>query len=290
MDSAMNQLPPLPCYINGQYTTIDKATISPMDRGFIFGDGVYEVLPFYKGKPLRLEDHLARLDSSLAQTRITNPYSSEQWYTIFSNLLINTDRNRNYLLYLQISRGVAIRDHVMPTNLQATVFAFVQPMAGVPEAMRKLGASCVSAEDFRWLRGSIKSTSLLGAVFARQISADQGCLETIMFREDTLTEAAASNVWVVKNGQVFGPKSDQRVLRGIRYGVIETICKSCGINFEIRDIARNEVFEADELLLSSATKEVLAVTNLDGKPVGKGVVGPVYQRLFEQYQMLKNSQ
>ena len=289
MNSAMSQLPAFPCYINGQYTTIDKATISPMDRGFIFGDGVYEVLPFYKGKPFRLDDHLARLDSSLAQTRITNPYSNEQWQTIFSNLLIKTDSAQNYLLYLQISRGVAIRDHVMPAGLQATVFAFVQPMPGVPETMRERGVSCVTAEDFRWLKGSIKSTSLLGAVFARQISADQGCLETIMFRADCLTEAAASNVWVVKNGRVFGPKPDQRVLRGIRYGVIETICKTCGIDFEIRDIARSEVFEADELLLSSATKEVLAITSLDGKPVGKGIVGTIYQRLFDQYQILKNS-
>ena len=190
-------------------------------------------------------------------------------------------------VYIQVTRGVAPRDHAMPQGLTPTVFIMVNPMKPVPEAVRAKGVACVSAEDFRWQKAHIKSTSLLGAVLARQISVEAGAAETIMFRGDWLSEASSSNVWVVKRGAVFGPPRDELVLAGIRYGLIERICADAGIPFMLRRIARNEVFEADELLLSSASKEVLAVVTLDGQTIGTGHPGPIYQALHAGYEQAK---
>ena len=281
-------LPDLPAFLNGEYTSLPNAKISVMDRGFIFGDGIYEVVPAYGGKPFRLEQHLDRMERSLAETRIPNPYSREEWRAITAKLIANlfshSPAAANQLVYFQITRGVAMRDHVMTPGITPTVFAFAQPMKATTPEQRNLGVACVSADDFRWKKAHIKSTSLLAAVFARQISADQGALETIMFRGPLLSEAAASNVWVVRAGKVLGPKLDQLILEGIRVGLIKELCAARGIAFELRDITRNEVFGADELFLSSATKEVLPVTTLDGKPIGNGQPGPVYRQLYEGYQ------
>jgi D-alanine transaminase len=154
---------------------------------------------------------------------------------------------------------------------------------------RAQGVACVTADDFRWQKAHIKSISLLGAVLARQISFEQGALETVMFRDGSLSEAAASNVWVVKDGTVYGPPKDNLVLEGIRYGAIEELCRAQGIGFALRRIPRAEVLAADELLLSSATKEVLPITTLDGQPVGSGRPGPVYQKLYDSYQRAKDA-
>jgi D-alanine transaminase len=295
-----SSLPDLPSFLNGEYSTLQHTKVSVMDRGFIFGDGIYEVVPAYGGKPFRLEQHLNRLESSLKETRIPNPYSRDEWKDIASKLIsklvanssINTQATAgntaasasNQLVYFQITRGVAMRDHVMTPGITPTVFAFAQPMKAITAAQKENGVACVSADDFRWKKAHIKTTSLLAAVFARQISADQGALETIMFRDNLLSEAAASNVWMVKGGKVFGPKLDQLVLEGIRYGFIEELCAARGIPFELRNITREEVLSADEVLLSSATKEVLAVTTLDGKPVAYGQPGPVFKQLSAGYQ------
>jgi D-alanine transaminase len=290
----MNTLPALPCYLNGEYTVLPDAKISVMDRGFIFGDGVYEVAPVYRGRPFRFEQHMARLDRSLRELRISNPLSHAQWAEIMRELIARYARSVNQqpqdldqLIYIQITRGVAMRDHVMPTDIQPTVFVTTNLMKPASQAQRSQGVACVSADDFRWEKAHIKSTSLLGAVFARQISFDADAVETVMFRHGFLSEAAASNVWVVKNGVVLGTPKDNLVLEGIRYGLIEEICRSQGIGFELRRISRDEVFSADELLLSSATKEVLPVTTLDGHPVGDGRPGAVYQKLFDGYQRVK---
>jgi D-alanine transaminase len=284
-------LPDLPAFLNGEYTSLQHAKISVMDRGFIFGDGIYEVVPVYANKPFRMEQHLDRMARSLAETRIPDPYSREEWMAVTTKLIaklaINTPAtaaSKNKLVYFQVTRGVAMRDHVMTQGITPTVFAFAQPMKAITTAQKENGVACVSAEDFRWKKAHIKSTSLLGAVFARQISADQGALETIMFRDNLLSEAAASNVWVVKGGKVFGPKLDQLVLEGIRYGFIEELCAARGIPFDLRNITREEVLSADEILLSSATKEVLAVTTLDGKPVANGRPGSVFKQLSDGYQ------
>jgi len=290
----MTTLPNLPCYLNGEFTTLPHAKISVMDRGFIFGDGIYEVVPVYGGRLFRFEQHMQRLARSLSETRIRNPLTPVQWAEIALKLVANyaeqtgaKGENVDQMVYFQITRGVALRDHVMPTDIEPTVFAMSNVLKPVSDAQRQQGVACVTADDFRWEKAHIKSVSLLGAVFARQMSFDVGATETIMFRHGYLSEAAASNVWVVKNGVVMGPPKDHLVLEGIRYGLIEEICRAQGIPFELRPIRCAEVFTADEVMLSSATKEVLPVTQIDGKPVGTGAPGSIYARLYLAYQAAK---
>ena len=298
-------LPDTICYLNGDYTPLKDAKISVLDRGFIFGDGVYEVVPAYGGVLFSFAQHMARLDRSLAELRIANPLTHTEWREIAMQLIAarapkitataqnqgQNEPNLDQIIYIQVSRGVALRDHVMPPNLKPTVFVMVNAMKLPSPAQRTQGVACVTADDFRWEKAHIKSTSLLGAVFSRQISADAGALETIMFRGDYLSEAAASNVWVIKDGKVLGPPKDKLVLEGIRYGLIESLCRSAGIGFELRRITRAEVFGADELMLSSATKEVLPVTLLDGQKIGLGATaglpGPIYAKLYAAYQQAK---
>lgn len=287
-------LPDLPCYLNGEFTNLREAKVSVMDRGFIFGDGVYEVVPIYAGKPFRFAEHMARLDRSLGELRIANPMSREEWRDLMDRLVAayaeklgKSPADTDQLVYLQVTRGVAMRDHVMPVGITPTVFATSNKISPYSAAVRAEGVACVSADDFRWKKAHIKSLSLAGAVLSRQMSADAGAAETVMFRDGFLSEAAASNVWVVKNGVVMGAPKDNLVLEGIRYGLIEELCRSEAIPFELRRISREEVFGADELLLSSATKEVLPVTRLDDKPIGTGKPGPIYEKLFAGYQRAK---
>ena len=302
-----DSLPDTICYLNGDYTPLKDAKISVLDRGFIFGDGVYEVLPVYAGNVFRFDQHMARLDRSLAELRIPNPLTPVEWQAIATKLIALHAREMaatasidlpkgaentrqpalDQIIYIQVSRGVALRDHVMPPGLKPTVFVMINPMKLPSLQARTQGVACVTAHDFRWEKAHIKSTSLLGAVFSRQISADEGALETIMFRGDNLSEAAASNVWLVKSGKLIGPIKDHLVLEGIRYGLFEELCKANGIPFELREISKAEVLNADELLLSSATKEVLPVTLLDKVKVGTGLPGPIYARLYAAYQHAK---
>ena len=300
MPSMTATLPSTHCYLNGAYTPLNEARISVMDRGFIFGDGIYEVVPVYRGRPFRFAHHMARLSRSLTELRIENPLSIAQWRNVVDELLARYAKSSgvpseegNQLIYLQITRGVAMRDHIMPTDITPTVFAMVNTMRTPSPEQIANGVACVTADDFRWEKAHIKTTSLLGAVFSRQISHDAGALETVMFRDGFLSEAAASNVWVVKDGKVLGAPKDNLVLEGIRYGLLDEICRSAGLPFELRRISRAEVLDADELLLSSATKEVLAITTLDGLPVGhaahRGRPGPIGARLLAAYQLAKQS-
>lgn len=274
------------CYLDGAFTPLRDAKVSVLDRGFIFGDGVYEVVPVYGGAPFCFDEHMARLGRSLAELQIPNPLSRAQWRDITLRL-IAPGGTAPQAVYFQITRGVAPRDHAMPKGLTPTVFAMVNPLKPVADAVRAAGVACVTAADFRWQKAHIKATSLLGAVLARQISVEAGAAETIMFRDDALSEASSSNVWVVKNGAVAGPPSDERVLTGIRYGLLGRLCAEAGIPFALRNITRDEVFAADELFLSSASKEVLPVVALDGHPIGNGVPGPIYRQLYAAYQAAK---
>ena len=289
----MHSLPDFPCYLNGAYTPLCDAKISVMDRGFIFGDGVYEVVPVYAGRLFRFAQHMARLDRSLRELRIPNPLTHAQWQEIALKLIASHTGNTadsgvntihgNHLVYIQVSRGVALRDHAMPKDITPTVFVMANKMNLPSEAQRRHGVACVTADDFRWEKAHIKSTSLLGAVFARQIGVDANAVETVMFRNGFLSEAASSNVWLVKDGRLVGVPKDNLVLEGIRFGLMEEICRAQGIPFELRRITREEVLNADELLLSSATKEVLAITTLDGQPVANGQPGPIYAKLYAGY-------
>ncbi|MBX9611374.1 MAG: aminotransferase class IV [Burkholderiales bacterium] len=287
-------LPETPCFLNGDYTVLRDAKVSVMDRGFIFGDGVYEVVPVYAGHPFRFAQHMARLDRSLAELRMANPFTHAQWLEIVSKLIADycqsagaDGQNIDQLVYIQVTRGVALRDHVMPTDIAPTVFVMTSRMKTLTAEQREQGVACVTADDFRWEKAHIKTVSLLAAVFARQISFDAGAVETVMFRDGYLSEAAASNVWVVRGGRVLGPLKNHLVLEGIRYGLVEEMCAEAGIPFKLTSITRGEVLGADELILSSATKEVLAVTTLDGAPVGSGQPGPVYEKLYAGYQRAK---
>ncbi|MBA2965590.1 MULTISPECIES: D-amino acid aminotransferase [Ramlibacter] len=297
MTDPTSTLPALPCYLNGEFSTVREARVSVLDRGFIFGDGIYEVVPVYAGRPFRFAEHMARMDRSLAEMRMRNPRTAAQWRELVDQLI---DRYARYagtaaaqtdqLVYIQITRGVAMRDHAMPQDIEPTVYAMANRMGSYDAETRARGFSCVSADDFRWKKAHIKSTSLAGAVLSRQMSADEGAIETIMFRDGLLSEASSSNVWVVKDGAVAGPPRDNLVLEGIRYGLVEQLCRQAGIPFELRRIGRDEVLTADELLLSSATKEVLPVTTLDGRPVGNGRPGPIYDKLYAGYQLAKQAQ
>ena len=293
---AIPQLPDLPCYLNGEFGSVRDAKVSVMDRGFIFGDGVYEVVPAYAGRPFRFAEHMARLDRSLAEMRIANPMDRAQWRELVDRLIAlhaasqgQRPEASDQLVYIQVTRGVAMRDHVMLPGLQPTVFAMCNLMSPPSAAVRAEGVACVTADDFRWEKAHIKSLSLAGAVLARQISADVGATETVMFRDGFLSEGAAANVWVVKDGKVMGPPRDNLVLEGIRYGLIESLCREAAIPFQLCRNTREEVFAADELLLSSATKEVLAITRLDDRPVGNGKPGPIYEKLYAGYQRAKNT-
>jgi D-alanine transaminase len=273
-------------FLNGRLLPIEQATVSVLDRGFIFGDGVYELVPVYSRAPFRLEEHLARLERSLGETRIRNPYSRAQWRAhIYA--LIDAQPFEDQGIYFQVTRGVAKRDHAFPANVEPTVFMMSNPLVNPQPAQVEKGASAVSAQDYRWLRCDIKSISLIGNCLLRQISAEAGGAETILFRAGKLTEASASNVFIVKRGVIQSPPKSNLILPGITYDVVVELARANGLPLEFKDIAEADVRAADELWVSSSSKEVLAIVELDGKRIGDGRPGPVFRRMFQLYQEFK---
>lgn len=289
----MAVIPEIVCYLNGEFLPLREAKVSVLDRGFLFGDGIYEVLPVYGRRLFRFEEHMARLGRNLAKVRIANPHTAVRWLELCREL-VAAQPDDDQALYLQVTRGVAPRHHVMPVDVAPTVFMMSNPLVQPSADERHRGVACITARDFRWERGDLKSISLLGNVLARQMSADHGAAETILLREGFLTEASASNVWVVHEGALLGPPKSEHVLEGIRYELIRELCKEEGIAFNLRPIAEADLLSADEVMLSSAAKEVLPVTSIDGQPVGHGALrgkpGPVYARLYEAYQRAKQAQ
>jgi D-alanine transaminase len=283
------------CFLNGEFLPLAEARIPVLDRGFIFGDGVYEVLPVYGRRIFRFMDHMARLERNLGRLRIDNPFTREQWLAHARRLIAAQD-GADQSLYLQVTRGVAPRDHVMPPGLTPTVFMMSSAAYAPTPEQRHQGVACITARDFRWERCDLKTTSLLGNVLARQMSADHGASETILLREAAsgisyLTEGSASNVWIVHEGALLGPPKSEHVLEGIRYELLRELCEEVDIAYNLRPIPEADLRAADEILLSSAAREVLPVTRLDGEPVGhgarRGKPGPVYGRLYEAYQRAK---
>jgi D-alanine transaminase len=270
------------CYLNGDWLPLQEARISPLDRGFIFGDGIYEVVPVYQRQLFRFPQHMARLERSLGEVRIANPFDRSGWRAVIDRVVAACPAD-DQSIYLQVTRGVAKRDFAFPDDVQPTVFVMTSPFQRPSAEARESGVLAVTREDERWARCDIKSVSLLGAVLARQFAVDQNAQEVVQFREGWLTEGSSSNVWVVKNGTVSGPPRDRRILEGIRYGFIGELCAASSIPFSERRIARAEVASADELMLTSASREVLPITRLDGKAVGNGRPGPIYLRLRAAY-------
>jgi D-alanine transaminase len=289
----MPVLPESLCHLDGEFLRLCDAKVSVLDRGFIFGDGIYEVIPVYGRRLFRFEQHMARLERNLGKVRIANPHDRAAWLALVRRL-VAAQAAEDQLVYIQITRGVAPRDHVMPPDIAPTVFAMSTPMKPPTADQRHHGVACVTARDFRWERGDIKSTSLLGNVLARQMSADHGAVETILFRDGWLTEASSSNVWIAHEGALLGPPMSEHVLQGIRVDLLVELCEEEGIACNLRPIAEADVRVADEIMLTSATKEVLPVTRLDGEPVGHGALrgkpGPIYARLHEAYQRAKADQ
>ena len=280
-------------YLNGEFMPIAEAKIPVLDRGFIFGDGVYEVIPVYSRKAFRLAEHLQRLQHSLDGIRLANPHSNGEWAAIIGELIARNETQDQYL-YLHITRGAAKRDHAFPNPpVRPTVFMMSNPLTVPPAALLGSGVACITAPDNRWLRCDIKAISLLPNVLLRQMAVDAGCAEPILIRAGSdreppfMTEGAARNIFVVKHGTLLAPPKDQLMLPGITYDVILEIAAANGIPLEVRRIAAAEVHAADELLLTSSTKEVLAITQLDGKPVGNGKPGAMFARLHQLYQEYK---
>ncbi len=273
-------------YLNGGFMPIEEARIPVLDRGFIFGDGVYEVIPVYSRHPFRLAEHLRRLQYSLDKVRIDNPLDTDEWARLLGEI-IQRNAGDDQSVYLQVTRGVAKRDHAFPKGIKPTVFMMSMPLVTPAPALVESGVACITAQDYRWLNCDIKSVSLLGNCMLRQLSVDAGAAETILFRDGRLTEASSSNVFIVRDGVVLTPPKDHLVLPGITYDVVIEIARAREFQIEIRPVSEAEVRDADEIWITSSTKEVLAVTALDGKPVGDGKPGPLFRRMHALYQSFK---
>jgi D-alanine transaminase len=275
-----------PVFLNGKLVPLEQANVSVLDRGFIFGDGVYELVPVYSRVPFRLDEHLTRLERSLGEAKIRNPYSRAQWRSHVYQL-VDAQAFDDQGVYFQVTRGVAKRDHAFPKSLEPTVFMMSNPLLSPPQAQVEKGGAAVSATDNRWLRCDIKSISLIGNCLLRQMSAEAGAVETILFRDGKLTEASASNVFIVKRGVIHSPPKSNLILPGITYDVVTELAQASNLPIEFREVSEAEVRAADEIWVTSSSKEVLAIVELDGKRVGDGRPGPAFRRMHQLYQEFK---
>jgi D-alanine transaminase len=273
-------------YLNGKLLPIEQAFVPVLDRGFIFGDGIYEVIPVYSRRPFRLSEHLMRLQHSLDSVRIDNPHSSAEWSGLIHELIARNEPEDQYV-YLHITRGVAKRDHAFPQDAEPTVFMMSNPLVTASQELFESGVAAVSAVDNRWDRCDIKAISLLPNVLLRQLAIDAGATETVMFRDGILTEGSASNIFAVENGVILAPPKDNHMLPGITYDLVLELAAANGIAVQVGKFDQTRIRQADELWLTSSTKEVLAITTLDGQAVGGGKPGPVFWRMHALYQDYK---
>ncbi len=278
-------------YLNGRFLPLAEAKVSVLDRGFIFGDGVYELVPVYSGRPFRLDDHLRRLQASLDGIRLANPHGIEAWRDLILRLSA-MQAGGDQSIYIQVTRGTpgpaqAPRDHPFPDGVAPTVFMFAQPLLTAPAELKASGVGAVTAVDNRWLRCDIKAISLLANILLRQQAVDAECAETVMLRDGFLTEGTASSIFVVKDGVLRAPPPSSLMLAGITYDVVLELAAAHGIAHEVRAITEAEVRSADELWMTSSTKEIMAIVKLDGKAVGAGVPGPMARQMDALYQTFK---
>jgi D-alanine transaminase len=272
-------------YLNGEFLPLGNAKISVLDRGFIYGDGVYEVVPVYARKPFRMPQHLARLAHSLEGIRLADPLR-DRWTPLIGDLIARQPFD-DQAVYLQITRGVAKRDHAFPQGVTPTVFMMSNPLVVPTREQVEHGVGVITAEDNRWLRCDLKTTSLVGNVLMRQLAADHDAIETVMFRNGYLTEASASNVLIVRDGRIIAPPKDNLILPGITYDATLEIAKAIGVPLDVRAVTRAEALGADEMWLSSSSKEVLAITRVDGQAFAGVAPGPVFRRVWEAFQARK---
>ncbi|HEU4853828.1 MAG TPA: D-amino acid aminotransferase [Nitrosospira sp.] len=275
-------------YLNGDFLPIEEARVPVLDRGFIFGDGVYEVIPVYSHKPFRLAEHLLRLQHSLDGIRLQNPHSDEEWSDLVEQIIAGNDGDDQYL-YLHVTRGVARRDHAFPKGVIPTVFIMSNPLLAPPRELLATGVAAITANDNRWLRCDIKAISLLPNVLLRQMAIDAGAMETVLLRDGFMTEGAASNIFLVKDGILLAPPKNHLMLPGITYDVVLELAAAEKIPCEVRAVSEYELRTAQELLLTSSTREIMPITRLDGKPVGEGKPGAMFARLYRLYQSYKQT-
>jgi D-alanine transaminase len=274
-------------YLNGEFMPLAQAQVSVMDRGFLFGDGAYEVVPVYSRRPFRLEEHLKRLQATLDGLRLPNPHTLDEWAALIRELIARNEPD-DQSIYLQVTRGAdSKRNHAFPKSVAPTVFLMSEPLMTPPAEQRETGICALTAADFRWLRCDLKTVALLANCLLRQQAVEAGCVETILFRDGFLTEGAASNIFVVRDGVLLAPPKSHLMLSGITYDVVLELAAGHAMPHAVREILEDEVRRADELWLTSSTKEVLPITLLDGKPVGDGRPGPAFARMYGWYQDFK---
>ena len=277
-------------YLNGEYLPIEHARVSVLDRGFPFGDGAYELIPVYSRHPFRLAEHLTRLQATLDGIRLANPLDDAGWQAVVERLIASAPWE-DQSIYLQVTRGADNkRDHAFPpATVPPTAFAFSSPLVTTPAAVRATGVAAITVPDDRWAHCNLKVVSLLANILARQQAVEQGCAEALLIRDGFVKEGAASNIFVAKDGVLLAPPKTSFMLPGITYDIVLELAAGHGQPLEIREIHENELRTADEVWMTSSTKEVLAITTLDGLPVGTGRPGPLGERMWQWYQDFKQS-
>jgi len=275
-------------YLNGEFIPPDQAKVSVFDRGFIFGDGVYEVIPVFGGRMFRLPHHLARLEASLTAIQLRNPHTARQWNDIFTRLSANNG-TVDQSVYLQITRGVAARDHAFPPNISPTVFAYASPLNYPPAEQLAKGVAAITTADNRWQRCDIKSIALLANALLRQQAIEQGAVEAILVRDGLMTEGAASNIFIVSGDRVITPPKGPYILPGITRDLVVEIAHSHDIDCVEQPVPIGSLRSANEVWMTSSTKEILPITRIDSRPVGDGKQGPMHVRVFALYQQYKQA-
>lgn len=273
-------------YLNGQFLPLEEASIPVLDRGFLFGDGVYEVIPVYGRHPFRLEEHLQRLENSLSEVRITNPHNRSQWHALLTEL-IEKNESEDQSLYLQVTRGIAPRDHHFPDRTPPTLFMMSNPLLGAPESKLKNGVSAITEIDSRWSRCNIKSINLLANVLHRQHALDQGATESILIREGEVTEGAASNLFALIDGTITTPPKGPQLLPGVTRDLVLELAQKHGLPAQEHSIPEAALSDATELWVTSSTKEIVPVTSLNQQPIGDGQPGPTTLALHHHLQAFK---
>ncbi|GMR21649.1 MAG: D-amino acid aminotransferase [Gammaproteobacteria bacterium] len=280
-------------YLNGNYLPMEDACVSVMDRGFLFGDGVYEVIPAYGGKLFRLSHHLHRLQNSLDGIRLTNPLSNSAWQEILNEVLERnreqTDAGGDQSVYLQVTRGSAAkRDHGFPDKATPTVFIFSNPIAEPEPVGTTQGIAVITLDDIRWQYCAIKAITLLPNVLLRQQATDNNAAEALLIHNGLVIEGSASNVFVVRDGTILTPPKGEQMLPGITRDLVLELAEQHVLPYSEIDISEDTLRQADEIWITSSTREIAPVTRLDDKPVGNGLPGPVWQSMIELYRHYKN--
>ena len=283
-----------PVYLNGRFLPLAEAGVSPLDRGYLYGDGVYEVIPVYSRQPFRIDEHLTRLQATLNGVKLTNPLDVTGWKAVIQQLIAAAPWE-DQSVYLQVTRGADNkRDHAFPpAGVPPGVFAYAGPLVTPTAELRARGVSAITVPDQRWARCDLKVISLLANILARQQAIDAGCAEALLIRDGYLKEGAASNIFVVRDGLLLAPPKTQLMLPGITYDLVLELAATHGQPVKVAEISEAELRSADEVWMTSSTKEILAITTLDGVPVGNGIhagkPGAYGERMWQWYQDFKNT-